>query len=283
MAGRIAFLAPRLFVTGLVACMLASATITFAAVNGSKPVPSAKPAAPAKKKTLRVPDVTGEAYVFAKGILEDAGFAWMVRGAKGFAVNIVSGQSPKAGALVLDTGAPTVVVTLSRNGKYKELGSPENSAPYAGTALLLPGQKLKNKAKAVPKKKQVVKKPQKQGVAAKKKAVSYGGRKLPRARPPAFHVAGAPSEPLDEMPLPDRARLLASWLTRHPKKMEGNVQHWLYQHNWLVFGARFGWWHGAEALEILLKIDRRVQSLWGVGAASEAEARRTLAEVRAKT
>jgi PASTA domain-containing protein len=278
-AGRIVSLAPRLFVTGLVASMLASATLTFAAVNGGKPVPLAKPAVPAKKKILRVPDVTGEAYVFAKGVLEDAGFAWRVQGAEGFAVNIVSAQSPRAGTPVVDTGAPTVVVTLSRNGKYRELGTPENSAPYAGTPILRPGQKLRSRARAKPKgaAKAAAPAPKRQ-----KQAVSYGGGKLPNARPPAFRVAGAPPEPIDEMPLPDRARLLDSWLTKHPNKTQANVQHWLYQHNWLVYGARFGWWHGAEALGILVKIDHRVQSLWGVGAESEAEARRTLAEVRTR-
>jgi hypothetical protein len=85
--------------------------------------------------------VTGEAYVFAKGILEDAGFAWAVGGAQGFAVNIVSKQSPAAGTVVVDTGAPTIVLTLRRNpGDYPELGTPESSAPYPGTEIVLTGR-----------------------------------------------------------------------------------------------------------------------------------------------
>jgi beta-lactam-binding protein with PASTA domain len=88
---------------------------------------------------LTVPQVTGQAYVFAKGILQDGGFAWRVLGpVKGFAGNTVIAQEPAAGSAVLDTGAPTITLTLRRNSAYAERGRPDNEAPYGGTAVMLP-------------------------------------------------------------------------------------------------------------------------------------------------
>jgi len=104
-------------------------------------------------------------------------------------------------------------------------------------------------------------------------------------RPPrtaAFHVPGAPEEPLDEITLPARARRLDAWLTPARGPTAANQRHWLYQHAWIVAGAKFGWWHGAEALRVLIHVDRRVASQWGIGYRSEAAARRTLAAVKAK-
>ena len=104
---------------------------------------------------------------------------------------------------------------------------------------------------------------------------------MPQARPVAFAVAGAPKEPLKEMPLPARAQLLRSWVAAHPRPNDANVRHWLYQHAWIVEGAKFGWWHGAEALQTLIAVDREVEAHWGVGHRSEAIARATLKRVRA--
>jgi hypothetical protein len=101
-------------------------------------------------------------------------------------------------------------------------------------------------------------------------------------RPAAFHISGAPREPVREMPLPKRAWLLGVWLRNHPRATEANVNHWLYQHAWLVTGAKFGWWRGAKALRILIAVDGRVISAWGIGARSREVARAALAEVRAK-
>ena len=103
---------------------------------------------------------------------------------------------------------------------------------------------------------------------------------LGRPRPPAFHVPGAPKEPLDEIPLPARARRLEAWLTLDRGPTAGNQRHWLYQHAWIVTGARFGWWHGAEALDALIRVDRRIESQWAIGYRSEAVARGALAAVR---
>ena len=67
-----------------------------------------------------------------------------------------------------------------------------------------------------------------------------------------------------------------------PKVSPANVDHWLFQHSWVVTGARFGWWQGAEALRLLVRVDERAQKLWGVGTRSAQLARRALAEVEAR-
>jgi hypothetical protein len=103
----------------------------------------------------------------------------------------------------------------------------------------------------------------------------------PTVREPAFRVAGAPKEPADEIPLSTRAKRLAAWVEAHPRRTPANVNHWLYQHNWIVTGAGFGWSDGAEALHTLVAVDARVQKLWGVGAASKQVARSTLVHVQA--
>jgi hypothetical protein len=85
------------------------------------------------------------------------------------------------------------------------------------------------------------------------------------------------------MPLPRRARALGAWLTKHPRPTDANVAHWLYQHAWIVTGAKFGWWRGAEALRILIAVDNRVIKNWGIGTRSRTTARAALAEVEAKS
>jgi hypothetical protein len=102
-------------------------------------------------------------------------------------------------------------------------------------------------------------------------------------RPAAFTVPGAPSEPLDEMPLPRRARLLGNWLDGVDKLTPRARDHFTYQHAWVVTGAKFGWWRGAEALEILVGVDQELQARFGVGAQYEAEARAALEEVLRKS
>jgi hypothetical protein len=117
------------------------------------------------------------------------------------------------------------------------------------------------------------------GVAGARYAMN---RKRSR-RPPAFHVPGAPKEPLDEISLPDRAYGLSAWLTPSRRPTAANVRHWLYQHAWIVTGARLGWWHGAAALRVLIRVDRRIESMWGIGYRSEAGARNALAALEART
>jgi hypothetical protein len=109
------------------------------------------------------------------------------------------------------------------------------------------------------------------------------GQTLRSPRPTAFNVPGAPKEPLDEIALPVRARRLDAWLTAGREPTAANQRHWLYQQAWIVTGASFGWWHGAEALRLLIRVDRRIESRWGIGYRSEAAARRALAAVEART
>lgn len=278
MAFRLATLLPRAVIVALV-WVLGTAAFTLAADNTI--VGAAKPnaaAVPAAQPELIVPSVSGQAYVFAKGILEDAGFAWHVAGSvHGYSSNRVVTQSPAAGTRVVDTGAPTVTLRLVR-GPYDQLGRPADNSPYSGTAVRLAGfasvTKPAAKPEAKPKARPVTKPKAKPIAKAKAKPT-----KKRAARPPAFSVQGAPKEPLDEMPLTARAQRLETWVAGKPKT-PANVQHWLYQHAWIVTGARFGWWHGADALETLIRVDQRVEREWGIGAKSESVARAALAQVR---
>jgi PASTA domain len=281
MALRPRFLLPRLGLAALVV-LLGTATITFAAETHGGPVntPAAEPAAPS---LLLVPDVRKQAYVFAKSTLEESGFAWRVTGSvRGYSANLVSGQSPAPGTRVLDTGAPTVSLTLSHNSGYAQEGAPEDASPYPGTEIRLPGARAK--PKVVPK--PAVTPRVKPRPAAKPKAkVKPKPAPTPKPKPrakrlPAFLVPGAKPEPLDEIPLTARAAQLRSWLTKHPRPSDANVRHWLYQHAWIVTGARLGWWRGAEALEALIAVDRQAERQWGIGRRSERVARAALAHVR---
>jgi PASTA domain len=263
---------PRLAVIGGV-LLFASATLTWGAAQRLNATP-AKTRTVVTKPTVVVPDVTGQAFVFAKGSLEDAGFAWHVTGSvHGYSANSVATQSPAAGTKLIDTGAPVVTVALSR-GKYPETGEPEDVSPYLGTAVT-PANPL---PAAVP----VA--PAKERTAAKVPAKPAPAKTASAAkRPPAFAVTGAPKEPLDEMPLTERAHGLDAWLRTHRSPTTANVNHFLYQHSWIVTGAKFGWWHGAEALRVLVAVDRRAESLWGIGHKSELAARHALAEVEASS
>ena len=297
---RLGVLLPRVFVVVVVA-LLATATITFAAeTRGGPTTPPASQST--ASKILLVPDVRGQAYVFAKSTLEEAGFAWRVTGGvQGYAANFVSSQSPAPGTRVYDTGAPMVAVILRANSRYPQAGTPENTSSFPGTALeyvgvvakpkvkpkvkvkptVKPKVKVKAKPKVKPKAKVKVKPHVKPKLKPKPKPVA---RPKPKTgRPPAFIVPGAKREPLDEPPLTTRAENLNTWLSSHHAPTNANVKYWLYQHAWVVTGARLGWWHGAQALEILLKADHRVEQIWGIGTRSERIARNALAEVRKKS
>ena len=275
-----------------VAIMLGTAALTYAANKTLNPAAVPVPTVTAKPVALVVPDVRRQAYVFAKGMLEDSGFAWRVRGGvRGFAANVVATQSPQPGTRVLDNGAPTIVLTLSRNGKYGQQGSPEDVAPYAGTPVLAadltvaaPVTKpvVKPVAVAKPVVKPVVKPAAKPVAKAPAKKLAPKPATLPKLRPVAFKVAGAPKEPLDELPLVDRAKALGVWLDAHPKPTNANVSHWLYQHEWVVQGAKFGWWHGSDALRVLIQDDQRAEKLWGIGTKSRLRAQSALAQVTAR-
>jgi hypothetical protein len=84
------------------------------------------------------------------------------------------------------------------------------------------------------------------------------------------------------MPLPDRARALERRLAGDSKPRQRLINFWLYQHSWIVTGARFGWHDGAEALRILIKVDQSLQRRFDFGARSEVVARRALEYVEAQ-
>ena len=274
MASRLAAHVPRFILLAILG-LLATATFTFAAQKqiSSSPAAAALAAAP---PVLVVPDVQRQVYVFAKGILQDGGFAWKVEGSvRGYAANTVAVQQPAPGTRVVDTGAPLVVLRLAANPHYDQHGLPEDASAYRGTEIRLVDAPARPAVKKPVAKKPAPKKP----AAVKKPAV----KKAPSSRPPAFSVPGARTEPVDEIPLTKRAERLRTWLDRHPTPTNANVRYWLYQNAWIVTGARFGWWHGAEALRVLIAANALAQVVWGIGGKSEANARAALAYVQARS
>jgi beta-lactam-binding protein with PASTA domain len=130
----------RLLFTAAVFVPLAVTAISFAAGRRLQDVPTTAGRLPSTPLTLVVPDVRQEAFVFAKGQLQDAGFAWKVTGgAPGYSANVVVTQSPAPGTELVDTGAPLIRITLERNRQYAPKGVPEDTSPYAGTATRLAG------------------------------------------------------------------------------------------------------------------------------------------------
>jgi len=122
---------PRLTAVAAVV-LLVSATISLAA---DKPAAKKPAARSAKRQVLVVPDVRGQVFVFASGNLEDAGFGWKVRGSvHGYPANQVSSQQPKPGTHVIDTGAPTITLWLSR-GNAPETGQPQDRSPYGASLI----------------------------------------------------------------------------------------------------------------------------------------------------
>jgi hypothetical protein len=268
MALRAAAHLPRLVVLGAV-FLFAGATLTYGAAQRISAEAAPQATAPVSPPTVVVPDLAGQAFVFAKGSLEDAGFAWqVVGGVHGYAVNRVVSQSPAAGTKLKDTGAPTITVTLARTA-YAETGEPEDVSPYIGTGVVPASTPF---VPTHPAQVPTGPKAEKPKPAATKPAANKPTAKKPAAppapatkRPPAFTVPGARKEPLDEITLPARATLLGRWLSTRPKASNAALHHFLYQNAWIVTGARFGWWHGAEALQLLIAADQKAMRIWGVG------------------
>ena len=233
---------PRIAVLVLVA-LGATAGLTLAAGSAVPSAPAVPTVSTAPPPPLLVPDVRNQAFVFAKGTLADDGFAWRVAGSvRGYAANVVVSQSPAAGTHVIDTGAPLITLTLKRNSSYTQAGAPSDVSPYAGTAIQvsdLAGNPIGPAAPAKPKKTKAAATPAPATPAATTPAVATPAATTPNVatptkttaaapatpapkatakpsskaawpatRPPAFTVPGAKKEPLDEMPLPDRAKEL---------------------------------------------------------------------------
>jgi hypothetical protein len=282
MAARLAMLAPRLIAL-IVIWLLAAASWTLAA-GGQE---SSQPAAPAAAEqpnpdVLVVPEVRRQAYVFAKGILQDAGFAWRVEGTvRGYAGNTVVSQAPAAGVRVVDNGAPTVVLRLRRSDEYEERGVPENTSAYIGTAVVL----LRDWHGAQEEEAQPATETQPAATTPTPPVPATApkeGNEGAAYREPDFVVEGAPREPADELPLPKRALALKGRAAALRKPTPRFVDHWLYQHAWLVTGARFGWKNGDDALRTLIQVDRSLYVRFGFGARSERVARLALAFVEAR-
>lgn len=260
----------------IVLCALATVGLTIALTRGdsSESKRRTRTLAP---PTKTVPGVIGQPYVFAESSLQQEGFGWKVAGpVAGWAGVIVSSQSPLPGTRVVDTGAPLITLRLTKPKNYITQGTPENSSPYKGTKIVLPtgltgtGQSTTSARTTTT-----------SGKTTTKTTPTTTKTTPAQTRPPAFKTAASTPEPLDEIPLPQRAKNLSTWLDSHRQVSEANERYWLFQHAWIVTGAKFGWWHGAQALEILIAVDKRVEALWGVGARSEAEARSALEFVRA--
>ena len=132
----------RLLFIAAVFVALAVTAITYAAGRRLAVTPSAPSAAQgtAPVVVMVVPDLRNEAFVFAKGQLQDAGFAWkVVGGTPGYPANTVVSQSPAPGTKLVDTGAPLITLTLARNKHYGPKGEPEDTSPYAPTKNRLAG------------------------------------------------------------------------------------------------------------------------------------------------
>ena len=288
MAARFTALIPRLLALTVI-WLLGAATWTLAADKKVIPTETSVTAAKvARPDVLTVPDVHGKAYVFAKGILQDAGLAWRVRGAvQGYAANVVVWQSPAPGSRIIDNGAPTVSVRLSKNSAYGERGLPENESPYLGSRVVY----LTDWRKAHEQAPETTTAAATTALATTSTAATTTAPSTTTTEPeppaesktrkPDFKVPGAPAEPADEITLPQRARLLQRRMDAMSKPSNRLVNYWLYQHTWIVTGARFGWHDGAEALRILIKVDQSLERRFDFGARSEAVARRALAFVEA--
>ena len=279
-----------------------TAGLTYAAGSDVPSAPTPTTTTTAPLPPVVVPDVRNQPYVFAKGMLQDAGFAWQVVGSvEGYPANVVVAQSPAPGVQIVQTGSPLITLTLRADPKYGHSGEPENASPYEATGVQPVhlgdesglGPELPAGGVTTP----TTSTPAATTTTATTTATTTTtpthttathtaaapAAQYPQHRPPAFDVPGAKKEPLDEMPLTDRAHALASWVEAHPHKTHANVSHWLYQHEWIVTGAELGWWKGAQALQTLVAVDSRVQQLWGIGADSRAVAEHALADVRAKS
>ena len=114
--------------------LLATAGLTFAASSTLTAQPTTPQESTSELPPLVVPDVRHQAYVFAKGMLEQGGFAWRVEGSvRGYSANLVASQTPAPGSKLTANGAPTIVLHLQRNAGYAQQGTPEDKSPYAGS------------------------------------------------------------------------------------------------------------------------------------------------------
>lgn len=130
----------RLLLPAAVLVALTMTAITYAAGRRLAVAPTRSSTQATTILTVVVPDIRHESFVFAKGQLQDAGFAWRVTGrVHGYPANTVVGQSPAPGTKLIDTGAPLVTVTLEQNKQFRPQGEPQDTSPYDPTAIKLAG------------------------------------------------------------------------------------------------------------------------------------------------
>ncbi|MDX6514580.1 MAG: hypothetical protein QOH73_246 [Gaiellaceae bacterium] len=266
-----------------------------------------------RSRAILVPDVRSFALVDAKSTFDQAGLAWEVVGTvKGYHANVVVAQTPAPGTRLVDTGTPLVKLRLRASGA--QTGSPQQHSAAPGTVVEVLGAKptgvtvaatvptTTTTAKPAPpattrvaatqpvtkhvattppvKVAKPVAKPA--TTTAPPVAAAPSGAPGLSERPPAFILpGGAHRERVGEMPLPLRAQLLMRYMRAHKKLTKAVAHHWLVQHAWIAQGARFGWWHGAQALQTLIATDQLAERRWGVGYTNETIARQALVFVQA--
>ena len=271
--------------------LLATATITCRiAVDGVSPAAKA-PAAPTEQ-ILVVPDVRGQAYVFARAP-GGRRFAWLVQGTVGGYAANTAPTSPGARHPRRRHRRSHDVLRLQRKPRLRGGGTPENAAPFTGTPVRLAGApkriapRRRLPAEAGPAPAEAEGAAQAEGTARDQAQARAEGESLredperaprpaefavPAARPTSRSTRSAPARArrLDPgsrhtvgRPTPTCAPTLPARLDRHRRAVR------------LV--AR------EEALRLLLDADRRAQRLWGVGAKNELVTRRALRFVASRT
>ena len=130
----------RLLLPAAVLVALTMTAITYAAGQRLAVIPTHTSTQATTVLTVVVPDVRHESFVFAKGQLQDAGFAWRVAGrVHGYPANTVVSQAPAPGTKLIDTGAPLITVTLEQNKQFAPQGEPQDTSPYDPTPIKLSG------------------------------------------------------------------------------------------------------------------------------------------------
>ena len=211
--------------------------------------------------------------------LEQDGFAWRVTApCPGFAANVVVSQSPAPGTRVFDDGAPTSSLRLSRNATTRRRACPRTSRPYAGKPS--PGRSACGAAEAKdrPGEGRHSGGEARESAAAEGEAVTAEAAKPTpppaRARPPSSSPARRRSRSTRSSSAPARSSSQPGSRSIR-SRTAANVDHWLYQHAWIVTGAKLRL--VATAPQALRDADRRrpavSQKLWGVGSQSEQVAR----------
>ena len=251
-----------------VVALFATATVTHGA-SSPEPVRQRPKPPVVERRVVVVPDVRGHAYVFAKGILEDAGFSWRVAGPlEGYATNVVVGTTPAPGTQLVDTGAPTIELTLERSAGYAESGSPENAAPFAGTPVRLAGQAVALRATQ----------PREERSALPPAVV---GR--PDGDVRAIVAAASWGRQFERGSLPRRVGALARWLRWHRRPTAARIRHWDEQHAAMVSAAERGAREGESALRVLVRLDRHAAHLWRTGQRGEARTRAARADLEERS